>query len=61
METTFIKTPLGPAKISGDDYGIASIPILKEGDSRETLGQATHITTIRTKESSDATSSLFLR
>ncbi len=31
METTFIKTPLGTAKITGDDNGIASISILEEG------------------------------
>ena len=31
METAFIKTPLGTAKISGDDNGIASISILEEG------------------------------
>lgn len=31
METAFIKTPLGTAKITGDDNGIASISILEEG------------------------------
>jgi len=31
MKTAFIKTPLGTAKISGDDNGIASISILDEG------------------------------
>ena len=31
METAFIKTPLGTAKISGDDNGIAFISILEEG------------------------------
>jgi methylated-DNA-[protein]-cysteine S-methyltransferase len=31
METAFIKTPLGTAKITGDEYGIASISILEEG------------------------------
>ena len=31
METAFIKTPLGTAKISGDENGIASISILEEG------------------------------
>jgi len=31
METAFIKTPLGTAKITGDDSGIASISILEEG------------------------------
>ena len=45
METTYIKTPLGTAKITGNDNGIASISILEEGDSRATLEQATQITT----------------
>jgi methylated-DNA-[protein]-cysteine S-methyltransferase len=31
METAFIKTPLGTAKITGDQQGIASISILEEG------------------------------
>ncbi len=31
METAFIKTPLGIAKITGDEQGIASISILEEG------------------------------
>jgi methylated-DNA-[protein]-cysteine S-methyltransferase len=31
METVFIKTPLGTAKIKGDEHGIASISILEEG------------------------------
>lgn len=31
METAFIKTPLGTAKITGDEHGIASISILEEG------------------------------
>ena len=31
METAFIKTPIGTAKITGDDNGIASISILEEG------------------------------
>ncbi|WP_309640056.1 methylated-DNA--[protein]-cysteine S-methyltransferase [Flavobacterium sp.] len=31
METAFIKTPLGTAKITGDDNGIAAISILEEG------------------------------
>ncbi len=31
METAFIKTPLGTAKITGDEQGIASISILEEG------------------------------
>ena len=31
METAFIKTPLGVAKIVGDDNGIAVISILEEG------------------------------
>ena len=44
METAFIKTPLGTAKITGDDNGIASISILEEGDPRATLEQAKHIT-----------------
>ena len=32
METAFIKTPLGTAKITGDAKGIASISVLEEGD-----------------------------
>jgi len=32
METAFIKTPLGVAKIVGDDNGISVISILEEGD-----------------------------
>jgi methylated-DNA-[protein]-cysteine S-methyltransferase len=32
METAFIKTPLGTAKITGDVNGIASISILEEGE-----------------------------
>jgi methylated-DNA-[protein]-cysteine S-methyltransferase len=31
METAYIKTPLGTAKITGDEQGIASISILEEG------------------------------
>jgi methylated-DNA-[protein]-cysteine S-methyltransferase len=31
METAFFKTPLGTAKITGDEQGIASISILEEG------------------------------
>ena len=31
MEIAYIKTPLGTAKITGDDNGIASISILEEG------------------------------
>lgn len=32
MQTAFIKTPLGTAKITGDDNGIAAISILEEGE-----------------------------
>ena len=32
METAFIKTPIGTAKIIGDEHGIASISILEDGD-----------------------------
>lgn len=32
METAFIKTPLGTAKITGDDTGINAISILEEGE-----------------------------
>ena len=32
MEIAFIKTPLGVAKIAGDDNGIAVISILEEGE-----------------------------
>lgn len=31
METAYIKTPLGIAKIMGDEYGISEISILDEG------------------------------
>ncbi len=31
METAYIKTPLGTAKITGDEHGVASISILEEG------------------------------
>ena len=31
MEIAYIKTPLGTAKITGNDNGIASISILEEG------------------------------
>ncbi|WP_298222333.1 methylated-DNA--[protein]-cysteine S-methyltransferase [Flavobacterium sp.] len=37
METAFIKTPLGTAKISGDEHGIASISILEEGEITEKI------------------------
>jgi methylated-DNA-[protein]-cysteine S-methyltransferase len=32
METAFIKTPIGTAKIIGDEHGIASISILEDCD-----------------------------
>ncbi|MEK8179091.1 methylated-DNA--[protein]-cysteine S-methyltransferase [Flavobacterium buctense] len=32
METAFIRTPLGVAKIAGDDKGISVISILEEGE-----------------------------
>lgn len=44
METTFIKTPLGVAKIVGDENGIAVISILEEGDPRVKLESAEQIT-----------------
>ena len=44
METAFIKTPLGTAKITGDENGIASISILEEGNPRTPLEQAEQIT-----------------
>ncbi len=37
METAFIKTPLGVAKIAGDDNGIAVISILEEGEVSSTI------------------------
>ncbi len=58
METAFIKTPLGTARITGDDNGIAAISILEEGDSRATLEQATHITTKIPKELKKAVTQL---
>jgi methylated-DNA-[protein]-cysteine S-methyltransferase len=33
METAYIKTPLGIAKIVGDDYGISEISVSDEGNS----------------------------
>ncbi|MEO0046103.1 MAG: hypothetical protein RL705_1294 [Bacteroidota bacterium] len=44
METAFIKTPLGVAKIVGDENGIAVISILEEGDPRVKLESAEQIT-----------------
>jgi methylated-DNA-[protein]-cysteine S-methyltransferase len=40
METAYIKTPLGIAKIMGDENGISVISITDEGDSRAKLEQA---------------------
>ncbi|MFN3752865.1 methylated-DNA--[protein]-cysteine S-methyltransferase [Flavobacterium sp.] len=37
METAFIKTPLGVAKIVGDENGIAVISILEEGEFTTTI------------------------
>ena len=37
METTFIKTSLGIAKIVGDENGISVISISNEGDSSPTI------------------------
>jgi methylated-DNA-[protein]-cysteine S-methyltransferase len=37
METAFIKTPLGVAKIVGDENGIAVISILEEGEVSKTI------------------------
>lgn len=37
METAYIKTPLGIAKIVGDEEGISVISILDEGDSSSTI------------------------
>jgi methylated-DNA-[protein]-cysteine S-methyltransferase len=37
METAFIKTPLGVAKIVGDENGITLISILEEGDVSKTI------------------------
>jgi len=37
METAFIKTPLGVAKIVGDDNGISVISILEEGEVTATI------------------------
>lgn len=43
MPTAFINTPLGTAKIVGDENGIAIISILEEGDPRAQLEQAKQI------------------
>ena len=37
METTYIKTPLGIAKIIGDEDGISIISVSDEGDSSSTI------------------------
>ena len=37
METTYIKTPLGIAKIIGDEEGISVISVSDEGDSSSTI------------------------
>jgi methylated-DNA-[protein]-cysteine S-methyltransferase len=37
MQTAYIKTPSGIAKISGDEYGISVISVSDEGDSRAKL------------------------
>ncbi len=39
METAYIKTPLGIAKISGDENGISVISILSEGEVSTTIPQ----------------------
>ena len=39
METTYIKTPLGIAKIMGDENGISVISLSDEGDSNAKLEQ----------------------
>ncbi|WP_338407018.1 methylated-DNA--[protein]-cysteine S-methyltransferase [uncultured Flavobacterium sp.] len=46
MKTTFVKTPLGIAKISGDENGISVISVSDEGDSRAKLEQAKQISSI---------------
>ena len=45
METAFIKTPLGVAKIAGDEKGISIISIMEEGDPRAKLEPAEQVTT----------------
>jgi methylated-DNA-[protein]-cysteine S-methyltransferase len=37
METAYLKTPLGIAKIVGDELGIAEISVLNEGEISETI------------------------
>jgi methylated-DNA-[protein]-cysteine S-methyltransferase len=37
METTYIKTPLGIAKIVGDEYGISEISVSEEGEVSSTV------------------------
>lgn len=46
METAYIKTPLGIAKIMGDENGISVISVSDEGDSRAKLEQAKQISKI---------------
>ena len=43
METAHIKTPLGTARITGDENGVAEISILSEADPRAMLEQAKQI------------------
>lgn len=45
METAYIKTPLGIAKIIGDENGISEISVLDEGDPRAKLELAKQIST----------------
>ena len=37
METVFINTPLGTAKIKGDELGVSVISILQEGEISKTI------------------------
>ena len=43
METAYIKTPLGIAKIVGDEDGVSVISVSDEGDPRAKLEQAKQI------------------
>ena len=58
METAYFKTPLGIAKISGDENGISVISVSDEGDSRAKIEQAKQISLIIPTVLQDAVSQL---
>ena len=50
MQTAFIKTPLGTAKIVGDENGIAVISILEEGELSKKIPKVLHETVKQLQE-----------